>query len=34
MDRGDVLLACVMGLCASWIMPQVWPLRTAQAKAV
>jgi len=30
---GEVLLGCVMGLCVSWIMSRVWPLREPQAKA-
>jgi uncharacterized membrane protein YccC len=29
----EVLLGCVMGLCVSWIMAQVWPLPEVRAKA-
>jgi uncharacterized membrane protein YccC len=29
----EVLLGCVMGLCVSWIMAQVWPLPEVLAKA-
>jgi len=30
---GEVLLGCVMGLCVSWFMSRIWPLREAPAKA-
>jgi uncharacterized membrane protein YccC len=29
---GEVLLGCLMGLCVSWSMSRLWPLREAKGK--